>query len=99
VESAQLPRHAPVVRPVANHVRSVPARAVGAQHAAAAVHLDERGRGSGYERLFACLSDGNRLWAHTAPVLILATALRERYSQATAQMVPYPHSMHDLGSR
>jgi nitroreductase len=59
--------------------------------------VTERGRGSGYERLFACLSDGNRLWAHTAPVLILATALRERYSPATAEMVPYPHSMHDLG--
>ena len=59
--------------------------------------VTERGRGSGYERLFACLSDGNRLWAHTAPVLILANALRERYSSATAEMVPYPHAMHDLG--
>ncbi len=59
--------------------------------------VTEKDRGSGYQRLYDCLSDGNRVWAHTAPVLILATALRERYSQVAAEMVPYPHSMHDLG--
>jgi len=59
--------------------------------------LTERGRGTGYQRLFDCLSDGNQQWAHTAPVLVLANALRERYSQVAAEMVPYPHAMHDLG--
>lgn len=59
--------------------------------------VTEHGRGSGYERLYDCLSDGNRVWAHTAPVLILAMAMSERYSQVAAEMVPYPHAMHDLG--
>jgi nitroreductase len=59
--------------------------------------VTEKHRGTGYQRLFDCLSDGNRVWAHSAPVLILANAMRERYSQVAAEMVPYPHSMHDLG--
>jgi nitroreductase len=59
--------------------------------------LTEKNRGSGFQRLYDCLSEGNRVWAHRAPVLILATALSKRYSQVTADMVPYPHSMHDLG--
>jgi len=53
--------------------------------------------GGGYPRLFACLSDGNRAWAHTAPVLVLAAAMRERFSPVASAMVPYPHSTHDLG--
>jgi len=59
--------------------------------------VTQKDRGSGYQRLYDCLSDGNQVWAHTAPVLILASAMRERYSQVAAEMVPYPHSMHDLG--
>ncbi len=50
-----------------------------------------------YEKLFACLSDGNRVWAHSAPVLVLAAVMRKRFSQERASFVPYPHAMHDLG--
>lgn len=53
--------------------------------------------GDGWVRLLSCLSDANRTWARTAPVLVLANAMRQRYSQAEAKLVPYPHSMHDLG--
>jgi nitroreductase len=53
--------------------------------------------GDGYERLFRCLSEGNQVWAHTAPVLILAAAMQQRFSQHEAALVPYPHCMHDLG--
>jgi len=53
--------------------------------------------GSDYPRLFSCLSDGNKEWAHSAPVLVLAAAMRQRFSQVEAALVPYPHSMHDLG--
>lgn len=56
-----------------------------------------RERGEDYERLFACLSEGNRSWAHSAPVLVLAAAMRQRFSQLEARMVAYPHFMHDLG--
>lgn len=56
-----------------------------------------KGSGDGYDRLFRCLSDGNQLWAHTASLLILAAAMRKRFSQHEAALVPYPHYMHDLG--
>jgi Nitroreductase len=56
-----------------------------------------KGRGDDYDRLYSCLSDGNKEWAHTAPVLVLAAAMRQRFSQKDAAFVPYPHSMHDLG--
>jgi nitroreductase len=52
---------------------------------------------AGYDRLFQCLSEGNQLWAGTAPVLLLASAMRQRFSQERAEFVPYPHYMHDLG--
>jgi nitroreductase len=52
---------------------------------------------SGYDRLFQCLSAGNQTWAGTAPVLLLASAMRQRFSQERAAFVPYPHYMHDLG--
>jgi nitroreductase len=50
-----------------------------------------------YERMFACFSEGNRVWVHSAPVLILASVMRKRFSQERADYVPYPHAMHDLG--
>lgn len=57
----------------------------------------QKGHGDDYQRLFSCLSDGNKEWAHAAPVLVLAAAMRQRFSQKDATLVPYPHSMHDLG--
>jgi nitroreductase len=59
--------------------------------------LTRKDRGDAYQRLFDCLSDGNREWAHSAPVLVLAAAPRERFSPVAEAMVPYPHCMHDLG--
>ena len=59
--------------------------------------LTEQGRGTGFERLYACLSEGNREWAHRVPVLVLASVMRERWSPVYGEMVPYPHAMHDLG--
>ncbi len=56
-----------------------------------------KGHDAVYEKLFACLSDGNRVWAHSAPVLVLAAVMRKRFSQERASFVPYPHAMHDLG--
>jgi nitroreductase len=50
-----------------------------------------------HARLFSCLSYGNQVWAHSAPVLILASVMRRRFSQERADFVPYPHAMHDLG--
>jgi nitroreductase len=50
-----------------------------------------------HSKLFACLSDGNRVWAHSAPLLVLACVMRQRFSQERAAFVPYPHAMHDLG--
>jgi nitroreductase len=50
-----------------------------------------------HARLFSCLSEHNRVWAHSAPVLILAAVMRRRFSQERADFVPYPHAMHDLG--
>ncbi len=56
-----------------------------------------RGRGTTFDRLFECLNDDNKRWAHGAPVLILGAVMRERFSQNTGAFVPYPHHMHDLG--
>ena len=56
-----------------------------------------RGIEDGYDRLFHCLSEGNQQWAHAAPLLVLAAAMRNRFSQQEAAFVPYPHCMHDLG--
>jgi nitroreductase len=58
--------------------------------------LTRKQHGSGYERLYACLSSGND-WAHSAPVLVLAAVMRARFSPDRAEFVPYPHAMHDLG--
>lgn len=55
------------------------------------------GGGGAYERLFDCLDPHNREWAHCAPVLVLASVMRRRFSQVKADFVPYPHCMHDLG--
>lgn len=59
--------------------------------------VTRKGIGDGWTRLFACLSDGNRTWAHAAPVLVLAAGTRQRLSQVTGQLVAYPHFMHDVG--
>jgi nitroreductase len=59
--------------------------------------LTEKGRGDGHARLFDCLDPHNQVWAHAAPVLVLALVMRQRFSQAEARFVPYPHCMHDLG--
>jgi nitroreductase len=59
--------------------------------------IARKGVGRAYERLFACLMDDNKTWAHTAPVLILAAVMRRRFSQEKGGFVPYPHGMHDLG--
>jgi nitroreductase len=59
--------------------------------------MARKGHGEVYEKLFACLSDGNRVWAQSAPVLVLAAVMRKRFSQERASFVPYPHAMHDLG--
>lgn len=56
-----------------------------------------KGVGDGHARLSACLSEANQVWAPGAPVLVLASVMRERLSQVTGAMVPYPHAMHDLG--
>jgi nitroreductase len=53
--------------------------------------------GAPYQRLFHCLSEGNQVWAHSAPVLILASGTRQRYNQGAARYVPYPHFLHDVG--
>lgn len=45
-----------------------------------------------YERLFGCLSAGNRNWAHAAPVLLLSVALLTRGNGK-----PNPTALHDLG--
>lgn len=56
-----------------------------------------KGVGRTYARLFACLDEHNKIWAHLAPVLILGCVMRERFSQERGGFVPYPHCMHDLG--
>ena len=59
--------------------------------------IGRKGRGGTYRRLFECLSEGNQVWAHSAPILLLASVMRQRFSQERAEFVPYPHCMHDLG--
>ncbi|HTE34558.1 MAG TPA: nitroreductase family protein [Chryseolinea sp.] len=46
-----------------------------------------------WDKLFACLNDGNKLWAKNAPLLILSLARRNfsRFSGANA------YAMYDLG--
>lgn len=56
-----------------------------------------RDHGEGWKRLLACLSAANQTWACSAPVLVLASATRQRFSQSEARLVAYPHFMHDLG--
>lgn len=50
-----------------------------------------------YRRLYQCLSEGNQRWVHSAPVLILASVMRQRFNQDLGALVPYSHCMHDLG--
>ena len=59
--------------------------------------LGRKGMGDTWDRLFGCLSEDNQAWASAAPVLILASVMRERFSQDRGDFVPYPHAMHDLG--
>jgi len=59
--------------------------------------LARKGRDDGHERLVSCLSEGNQRWAHAAPVLVLASAMNQRWSPAASAYVPYPHALHDLG--
>jgi nitroreductase len=59
--------------------------------------LARKERAEEHRRLFECLSEGNRSWAHSAPALVLASTMRRRFSQAEGRLVPYPHAMHDLG--
>lgn len=59
--------------------------------------LGRKGEGETYARLFDCLDDHNKVWVGAAPVLILASVMRQRFSQNTGNFVPYPHAMHDLG--
>ncbi len=59
--------------------------------------LGRKGRGDTHARLVACLAEHNRVWAPSVPVLVLASVMRKRLSQADGTMVPYPHAMHDLG--
>jgi len=59
--------------------------------------MARKGHGDMWDRMFACLDDHNREWAHSVPVLILATVARKRFNQLTGQFVPYPHCMYDLG--
>lgn len=58
--------------------------------------LARRGRGEDHPTLVTCLDEHNR-WAEAAPVLVLAAASRERFSQQEGDFVPYSHFMHDLG--
>jgi nitroreductase len=52
-----------------------------------------RDQASDHGRLFACLSEGNRKWAHRAPVLILSVA--ELNFEADDK--PNRHAFHDVG--
>lgn len=52
-----------------------------------------REQSSAYERLLACLLDGNRRWAHRAPVLILSVASLNFEDDHT----PNRHALHDTG--
>ncbi|MGO8757068.1 MAG: nitroreductase family protein [Terracidiphilus sp.] len=46
-----------------------------------------------YDKIFASLAEGNRKWAHRAPVLILGTALR-----VNARGAENPYALFDLGA-
>ena len=59
--------------------------------------LGRKEQGKTYHRLFSCLDEHNKVWVGSAPVLILASVMRQRFSQVQADFVPYPHAMHDLG--
>ena len=59
--------------------------------------LGRKNHGAMYARLFDCLDPHNQVWAHRAPVLVLASVTRRRFSQITGEFVPYPHCLHDLG--
>jgi nitroreductase len=59
--------------------------------------IGRKHHGDTYQRLFGCLSEGNQIWARSAPVLVLASVMRRRFSQERAEFVAYPHCMHDLG--
>jgi nitroreductase len=59
--------------------------------------LGRKHHGPVYDQLFDCLDDHNKVWAHSAPVLILAAVTRRRFSQATGEFVAYSHALHDLG--
>lgn len=48
---------------------------------------------TGYDRLLACLLEGNRKWAHRAPVLILSVASANFEDDAK----PNRHAYHDTG--
>lgn len=50
-------------------------------------------QGPAYERLLACLLEGNRTWAHRAPVLILSVASLNFEHGHT----PNRHALHDTG--
>lgn len=45
-----------------------------------------------YDRLFACLKEGNRQWAHRAPVLVLSVA-KLTFEDGS----PNRHAYHDVG--
>jgi nitroreductase len=59
--------------------------------------LGRKHHGPVYDKMFDCLDDHNKIWAHSAPVLILAAVTRRRFSQATGEFVAYSHALHDLG--
>lgn len=59
--------------------------------------LGRRGQGTMFQRLFDCLDPHNQEWAHAAPVLVLASVARRRFSVVTGEFVAYPHGLHDLG--
>jgi nitroreductase len=46
-----------------------------------------------FDRLFACLREGNRRWAHRAPVLMLSVASLRFQEDGT----PNRHAFHDVG--
>ncbi len=48
---------------------------------------------SGYDRLFACLKEGNKKWAFRAPVLMLSVARLNFEDEGT----PNRHAWHDTG--
>ena len=48
---------------------------------------------SGYERLFACLAEGNKKWVFRAPVLMLSVARLNFEDEGT----PNRHAWHDTG--